>query len=197
MGKSPFDCYKYRMPGKSLAKQQAEQAARDEGRDVRGAYHPGFDRRAADYCLLGATNTELGQLLGVAEKTIEQWLVERPSFARAVRRGRVEADARVARSMFAAAMGTKVKERRTRRDKSGAVVETIEVIKEHPPNVAAATLILTNRAGQHWKDKRASEVSVGLNLAALIEGLHGAGTKIIEGQATTLPVATEPGDKGK
>jgi len=173
------------MPGKSLARQQAELAAQDEGRHVRSAYHPGFDRRAADYCLLGATNAELGQLLGVAEKTIEQWLVERPSFARAVRRGRVEADARVARSMFAAATGAKVKERRTRRDKSGGVVEIIEVIKEHPPNVAAAALILTNRAGQHWKDRRVSDVNVGLNLATLIEGLHGAGAKVIEGQATT------------
>ncbi len=147
-------CHNGLMPGKSRAQQKAEALAMREGRASKSAYHPGFDRRATDYCMLGATNEELAQLFGVSVSANQKWLVARPSFARAVRKGREEADARVARSMFRAATGLKLKEVRTRLGENGQVLEKTETIKEQAPNVNAGTLWLTNRRSDRWRDRQ-------------------------------------------
>jgi hypothetical protein len=42
-----------------------------------------------------------------------------------------------------------------------------------------------------------TETAHTLNLATLIEGLHGGAAKVIEGQATTIPATPEPDDKGE
>src|SRR5262249_52183734 len=138
-------CHNNSMPGKSRAQQKAEDAAAKEGRLIRNAYHPAFDRRATDYCMLGATNEDLAGFFGVSLSAIEKWLVERPSFARAVRKGRIEADARVAKAMHAAATGYKVREEKLL--VVNGKVEKHSVTKRYPPNVNAGALWLTNRQG--------------------------------------------------
>ena len=175
------------MPGKSRAQQKAEAHAMKEGRASKSAYHPGFDRRATDYCLLGATNEELAQLFGVSVSAIQKWLVARPSFARAVRKGREEADARVARSMFRAATGLKLKDVRTRLGENGQVLEKTETIKEQAPNVNAGTLWLTNRRGDRWRDRMVVDAGDSFDLAELVKEAmaraSGDKAKVIESRA--------------
>src|SRR4029453_16234954 len=104
---------------------------------------PAFDRRATDYCMLGATNEELAKLFSVSVHAIQKWLVERPSFARAVHKGRIEANARVARSLYKAAVGYKHSE--IKLNVVNGELEKTVITRRYPPNVNAAALILIYR----------------------------------------------------
>ena len=68
-------------------------------------YKPEFARQVMNYCLLGATNKELGRVFGVDERTINRWLVTKPEFCQAVKNGRELADAQVARALYLKATG--------------------------------------------------------------------------------------------
>ena len=69
-------------------------------------YKPEFAKQVMNYCLLGATNKELGKVFGVDERTINRWLVTKPEFCQAVKDGREDADANVARALYRKATGT-------------------------------------------------------------------------------------------
>ena len=73
------------------------------GRPTR--FDPEMCEQAHNYCLLGATNDELAEFFGVSSSTIDRWIAERADFGDAVRSGRVAADARVARGLYARAIG--------------------------------------------------------------------------------------------
>jgi hypothetical protein len=60
---------------------------------------------AHNYCLLGATNDELAEFFGVSPRTIDNWIAGHPEFETVVKDGRVVADARVARGLYARAIG--------------------------------------------------------------------------------------------
>ena len=68
-------------------------------------YKPEFAKQVMNYCLLGATNKELGRVFGVDERTINRWLVTKPEFCQAVKDGRELADANVARALYLKATG--------------------------------------------------------------------------------------------
>ena len=68
-------------------------------------YKPEYRELAHKYCLLGATNEELGGFFGVTRRTIDNWIANVPEFAAAVREGRAFADARVAHCLYERAVG--------------------------------------------------------------------------------------------
>ena len=68
-------------------------------------YKPDYDDQAHNHCLLGATNAGLADLFDVGQRTIDRWIADIPSFAKAVRDGRAIADGRVARSLYERAVG--------------------------------------------------------------------------------------------
>jgi hypothetical protein len=68
-------------------------------------YKPEYCELAHNYCLLGATAEELAGFFGVTRGTINNWIATIPEFAAALREGRDLADARVARGLFARAVG--------------------------------------------------------------------------------------------
>lgn len=171
------------MGGKSLARQVAEEMAEIEGRTAQGAYHPGFNRRATDYCLLGATNEDLAEFFGVDVSSVQRWLVEIPSFAKAVSKGREVANVRVVKALHAAATGYKHQE--TKLNVVKGRLKTTVVTKHYAPNVNAAALILMNRDSKRWKDTKTVEHSGRIDLASLVAGSMGDDAKVIEGKAVT------------
>lgn len=58
-------------------------------------YRPEFTELARNYCLLGATEGELGPLLGVTDRSIRNWKKRHPEFAAAIKEGSVHANAKV------------------------------------------------------------------------------------------------------
>jgi hypothetical protein len=58
-------------------------------------YRPEYAELARNYCLLGATEAELGPLLGVTDRTIRTWKGAHPEFAEAIAEGATHANAKV------------------------------------------------------------------------------------------------------
>jgi hypothetical protein len=158
------------MPGKSIAQQQAEQEAEAEGRHAENAYHPGFNRRATEYCMLGATNVELARFFGVHEHTVDRWLVEIPTFRKAVERGREGADARVAKALYHRATGYSHKAQKIFNEKGVPLV--VDYIEHYPPDTNAAALWLTNRQRGRWRATGTHDGSAAsFDLGAFVAGL--------------------------
>jgi len=142
--------------------------------------------------MLGATNPELAAFFGVSLSSIERWMVEIPRFRKAIENGREVADMRVAKSMFAAAVG--YKHRETKLNVVAGVLEKTEVTKHYPPNVNAGVLWLTNRQKAKWRDTKAVEHSGSVNLSHLVESSLGeqakpVDAKVIEGASSFEPPA--------
>jgi hypothetical protein len=106
--------------------------------------------QAHNYCLLGATNNELAEFFDVSPSTIDRWIAERADFRDAVRSGRVTADARVARGLYARAIGY---DRTFERSVViGSEVKPVTSTIHYPPNVQACIFWLRNRRRRTWRD---------------------------------------------
>jgi hypothetical protein len=99
------------------------------------SFTPEYCELAYNYCLLDATNEELGDFFDVASRTIDTGSPCTPTSPRAVREGRAFADTEVARGLHARAIGF-----------------------SHPPDTQACTFWLRNRRRQNWREKAAPEV---------------------------------------
>lgn len=112
-------------------------------------YTPEFCEQAHNYCLLGATNDDLAGFFHVCPSTIDNWMARHDDFAAAVKRGRAEADAKVARCLYDRAVGyTETSEREVMvRGERRTLAQTIH----HPPNVQACIFWLRNRRPRDWR----------------------------------------------
>lgn len=164
------------MPGKSKKRQAIEQAAKEIVEQAfsikEGRYLKAFDRQAHGYALLGHTDTEIAELLGVSESTFDTWKVENPSLRAALRKARVDAYVGVARALHRSARGYTLKDKRVKTNGKGEVLEVIEQKRHFPPNNASAGMLLTNRLPDQWKERKSVEHSGAISLAALVEALH-------------------------
>lgn len=106
-------------------------------------YREEYVELAFNYCLLGATDEEIAGFFQVPVSTFYRWRQRHAAFREALTRGKDEADARVARSLYQAAIGYE----RVFTKANG------EVMREKlPPDVRACTLWLKNRQPQRWRD---------------------------------------------
>lgn len=170
------------MPGKSRVQQaiEAEEVpplCQRLGIDPT-KYSKALDRRCHDYALLGASDEEIADMMGIHRETFVQWAIEKPSLAKALARARFDAPVRIVKSLHRAANG--YKHRETKLNVVGGKVEKTVVSKAYPPNVQAATLILANRMGKHWKDSKTVEHSGSISLAALVDQSYGDKAKRVE-----------------
>ena len=114
------------------------------------SFHPDMCQQAHNYCLLGATNDELAEFLGVCPSTVDNWIARRADFGDAVRSGRVAADAKVARGLYARAIGY---DRKVEREVIlGGKLQSLTSTVHYPPNVQACIFWLRNRRRRTWSD---------------------------------------------
>jgi hypothetical protein len=106
---------------------------------------------AHNYCLLGATNEDLGGFFGVTPRTIDNWIAGHPEFATAVREGKAVADARVARGLFQRAVGHEQRVERTvwHLGRERPVSDTLY----YPPDIRACIFWLRNRQPRLWNGR--------------------------------------------
>jgi hypothetical protein len=123
-------------------------------------YTKDLDELGGDLALLGLTTLEMASIFRVDPRTISTWMRNHPSFAEAVRAGRIIADAKVARKLFGRATGVTVKKQKVLN--SGDIVDYYE---ELPPDTKAAQVWLACRTsvanggrGQ-WTEKTQVELS--------------------------------------
>lgn len=126
------------------------------------AYKSEYAQQAYRLCLLGATDAELAEFFGVVESTIGLWKLKQPEFSESLKRGKVEADAVVAESLFKRAIGYSHPDVHIAVNQ-GEVIQT-EIVKHYPPDTKAAFIWLKNRKATAWRDKVEVESEVKLGV---------------------------------
>ena len=117
---------------------------------IKSKFRPDMIQRAYRLSLLGLTNEELAIAFGVSTQRLEGWMRNKAQFARAIDLGRMEADSKVAASMYKAACGYKYKEDHVA--VSHGQVHVTQVEKTALPNMTAAIFWLKNRQPTKWAD---------------------------------------------
>lgn len=107
---------------------------------------------AYNYCLLGATDQDLAKFFEVEERTINNWKHDFPEFFQSIKKGKVDADALVARSLFKRAMGYTYKELKEEESEQG--IKNTTTTKEVAPDTTAQIFWLKNRQPAMWRDKQ-------------------------------------------
>lgn len=121
-------------------------------------YKEEYNELAFKYCLLGATDKQLAQFFEVNEDSIHEWKKRHPKFSESLKRGKEEADSKVAQSLYRRALGYEHKEDQIFQYQGKPVV--VPTIKHYPPDTTAAIFWLKNRQKEHWRDKTESEVTI-------------------------------------
>jgi len=133
-------------------------------------------QQAFDYAFLGATDNQIAELMDVSSQTIEYWKRTKPEFRRMLDKGRRQANARVARSLYELAVGyshpdTVILSNRIKKyDENGRVVEEhtepllVPIIKYYKPDAWAAFKILTIKERILWADIQKTELTSNINL---------------------------------
>lgn len=169
-------------------------------------YREEFPEQAYRHCLLGATDAEIALLFDVNEDTVHEWKKVHPEFSESLTRGKAEADANVAESLYKRALGYSHEAVKIFMP-AGFNEPVYAPYTEHfPPDTAAASLWLRNRRPDKWRDKidisAKSEMTVhvtdSLDLAQLNadqrEALREIAQALIDGRA--LRQAQIGGDEG-
>jgi hypothetical protein len=118
-------------------------------------YDEKYAEQAFKLCLLGATDTHLAEFFEVAESTINKWKLDYPEFSEALKRGKVEADAKVASSLYNRALGYSHPEDKIFNANGEPLV--VPTTKHYPPDPTAAIFWLKNRQKEVWRDKHDHE----------------------------------------
>lgn len=112
-------------------------------------YHESFCESAYRYALLGATVEQMADAFFVDHQTLKNWMSDQPEFFASVTRGRQEADARVAHSLFRSACG--YEREAVKIFMASDDTPVYAVYQEHyPPNPSAAKNWLANRDPARW-----------------------------------------------
>ena len=115
------------------------------------SYKPEYNEQAYKMCLLGATDKQLADFLGVDEATVNRWKIAHPEFCESLKNGKDVADAKVAESLYHRARGYEHPEDDIKVcDKEIIITPTI---KHYPPDTGACMAWLKNRQPEKWRDK--------------------------------------------
>lgn len=117
------------------------------------SYRKEFAEQAMRLCLLGATDEQMAEFFGVAVRTISTWKSTQPEFLQAITRGKLEADAKVAESLYNRALGYSHKAVKIFMPAGAEAPVYADYTEHYPPDTAAASLWLRNRQPDKWRDR--------------------------------------------
>ncbi len=124
-----------------------------------GKYKKEYDEKAFRLALLGCTDKILSEVFEVSLGTIDYWKQHKPSFAEAIKKGRIEADSRVALGLYQRATGYSHSEIHSA-VRNGKRIIFKEIQKHYPPDSFAALKWLTMRQREKWADVQKVEHTV-------------------------------------
>jgi hypothetical protein len=134
----------------------------DKGKKGKGAptkYDASFNERVYRYSLLGLTDKEMSDLLGICEATFNNWKHEHFDFLESLTRGKIESDVDMAVSLHKRGKGYEYTERvvtykddATEDNEEGLKPSETKIFHKHmPADTAAAKHWLANRRNLLWK----------------------------------------------
>ena len=109
-------------------------------------------------CLLGATDKEMADILGVTEQTFNNWKIDYPRLFESIKEGKEAADANVANRLYQRAMGYQHPEDKIFNDNGEPLI--VPTVKHYPPDPTAAIFWLKNRQPQKWRDKQEIDTNI-------------------------------------
>jgi len=121
------------------------------GRD--SIYNPAMNEVVRKLALLGATDAEMADILGINERTLNRWKIDYPAFCQSIMAGKIVADGEVADSLYKQATGYHVQIEKERKNKQTGEYEMVKVQTFIPGNAEAAKFWMKNRRKQDWRDK--------------------------------------------
>lgn len=116
-------------------------------------YKAEYVRIARGVAMLGATDRELADVLGVGLSTIEDWKRDKPEFCNALKKGKAQADAVVASRLYARATGYSHKAVKIGIDAKTGAEHQVEYTERYPPDTTACIFWLKNRRPAEWRDR--------------------------------------------
>jgi hypothetical protein len=108
-------------------------------------YKEAFNDQVFEMALLGLSDSQMANIIGVTEQTLNNWKLEHPKFFESLTQGKESADAKVAKAMYKRALGLTIIEEALTKD--GQIVQ---LRKELPPDTPAAKHWLANRQRKLW-----------------------------------------------
>lgn len=141
-------------------------AVRPVGRP--SAYRPEYAEHAFKLCLLGASDADLADFFEVQESTVNNWKRSQPEFLESLKRGKREADSRIAGSLYHRALGYEHDAVKIVADAKTGAEKQVPYIERYPPDTAAAIFWLKNRRPDLWREKQEVTV-VSADVTARIE----------------------------
>lgn len=128
------------------------------------AFKPEFIEQVYKLALLGLKDTEIAKFFDVKEQTINNWKIKYPDFFESLKKGKLDADGEVVKSLYNRALGSKITVQQAIKVKNVYYengkkvsetedVKTVELIQEVPPDTTACIFWLKNRRPAEWRDK--------------------------------------------
>ncbi len=130
--------------------------ARGVGRP--SGYRPELVERAYRMSLLGLTDQQLADFLGISCETLYSWKLSYPEFRESITRGKIEADAHVAEALYRRACGYSHPAVKIFLPSGGSEPIYAPYTQHYPPDTKAALRWLMNRQPALWRDRQ--EVNV-------------------------------------
>jgi RNA polymerase-interacting CarD/CdnL/TRCF family regulator len=98
----------------------------EKGRPTK--YNEKYPNQAYKLCLLGATDEELANFFEVCEDTINEWKNVHDEFSVSIKKGKINADANVANSLYKRALGYKHDAVKIFADVKTGAVEKVDIL---------------------------------------------------------------------
>jgi hypothetical protein len=116
-------------------------------------YRAELCNQAFQHCLLGATDNDLSRLFNISVSTLNKWKLDHPEFSECIKRGKEDADARVAGALYSRAIGfTKDGCEKVFQHKGEIIRATVK--EYYPPDVGAGEFWLKKRHPSKWGDRQ-------------------------------------------
>ncbi len=122
-------------------------------------YKSEYNEQVFEMALLGLTDVQMSNVLGVTEPTFNAWKKQYPEFFKSLTRGKEEADGKVAKAMYNRALGVTIIEEALTRDG-----EVVQLRKELPSDTAAAKHWLANRQRDKWSNNGDTNLTISESL---------------------------------
>lgn len=121
----------------------------------------------------GLTNIQIAANMGVAERTLTEWVARFPAIAAALKKGKEPVDIQVENALLRRALGYDYEETITEVEDigGGKTKKHVRKVTKHvPPDTTAQIFWLKNRKPKQWRDKIEQSVNIDTeDLAPLVE----------------------------
>lgn len=114
-------------------------------------YKEEYITQAYKLALLGATDKEMAEFFGIAERVLNRWKKVYFEFSQSLKKGKVMADANVANRLYQRALGYKHREDKIFNDNGQALI--VPTVKHYPPDPTSIIFWLKNRQKEKWRDR--------------------------------------------